>query len=143
MTPTRPERLSGPLMCVLALLAAGAAGYLAWVHLAGVEPVCAILTGCETVANSEWSTFLGVPVALFGAAGSLATLAASLVWWRHADGRALLTAYLLGLASLPILAWLTYLELFVIHAICIWCVTYAVLVLAGWLVAALTLRRVR
>lgn len=130
-------------MSLFALLATGASGYLAWVHLAGQEPVCAILTGCETVADSEWSTFLGIPVALFGAAGSVLTLALSLIWWRRADERALLGAYLVGLVSLPILAWLTYLELFVIHAICIWCVTYALFVIAGWVVAAFTLRRVR
>lgn len=130
-------------MILFAILATGSAGYLAWVHLAGQEPVCAILTGCETVANSEWSTFLGIPVALFGMAGSLVTLGAAVLWWRRADERALLVAYLVGLASLPILAWLTWLELFVIHAVCIWCVAYAVMVIAGWVVAAVTLRRVR
>ena len=46
--------------------------------------------------------------------------------------------YILGLLSLP---WLTYLELFVIEAICIWCVTYAGLVMAGWLVASWVLWR--
>jgi uncharacterized membrane protein len=44
-------------------------------------------------------------------------------------------AYVIGLASLPFLAYLTYLELFVIHAVCAWCVAYAVTVIAGWLVA--------
>ena len=43
--------------------------------------------------------------------------------------------------SLPFLAWLTYLELFVIEAVCIWCVTYAILVVAGWVVATVTLLR--
>ena len=47
----------------------------------------------------------------------------------------LATAYGVGLASLPFVAYLTYLELFVIHAVCVWCVGYAVTIVAGWLVA--------
>ncbi len=52
-----------------------------------------------------------------------------------------LHVFLCGLFTLPFLAWLTYLELFVIEAICIWCVTYAVLVIAGWVVATYVLWR--
>ncbi len=57
------------------------------------------------------------------------------MWWLRADRRALLLTYLISLLSLPFLAWFTYLELFVIEAICIWCVSYAIVVSASWLVA--------
>jgi uncharacterized membrane protein len=40
-------------------------------------------------------------------------------------------------------AWLTYLELAVIHAICIWCVTSALVVTAILLVSAADLRELR
>lgn len=128
-------------MAALALAALAIALYLGVTKLQGGTPVCSVLEGCETVSDSEYSEVLGVPVGLLGAGASMVTLGAWLLWWRSADRRGLLTAYGLGLLSLPILAWLTYLELFVIRAICIWCVTYAVLVVAGWVVAGLTLRR--
>lgn len=127
-------------MAVLSLLALLVAGYLTWVKLAGTTPVCAIVSGCETVENSRYSEFLGLPVAGFGMLGSAAMLIGSLVWWRRGDRRALWLVYGMGLASLPIIVWLTYLELAVIHAVCIWCVAYAVLVIVTWVVATLALR---
>ena len=78
---------------------------------------------------------------LVGAAASTVTLAGAMLWWLRADRRALLASYVVGLLSLPFLAWLTYLEFFVIEAICIWCISYAVAVTAGWIVATYVLWR--
>ena len=130
----------GPALVVLSLVALATASYLTWVKATGTTPVCAIVSGCETVENSRYSEFLGIPVAVFGMLGALASLVGSLLWWLRDDRRGLMLAYLVGLASLPVVAWLTYLELFVIHAICIWCVAYAVLVIATWVVAIIALR---
>src|SRR6187402_26954 len=113
---------TGPAMTILSLLAIVAAGYLTWVKLSGTTPMCAVLSGCETVENSRYSEFLGIPVAAFGMAGAAAMLVGSLLWWRRADRRGLMLVYGVGLASLPVLAWLAYLELAVIGAVCIWCV---------------------
>jgi uncharacterized membrane protein len=139
-TASRIGAWSGPLMTILATLAVAVAAYLAMVKWSGGAPACAVLAGCDTVNSSRYSEILGVPVAAFGMLGSAATLAGSLLWWRRADRRGLLVAYLLGLLSLPMLVWLTYLELAVIHAVCLWCVTYAVLVIAGWVVSVAALR---
>jgi uncharacterized membrane protein len=128
-------------MIVLATAAAIVTTYLATVKLTGGTPVCSVLEGCDVVNDSEYSTVLGIPVALFGLVASLATLAGSIAWWRAADRRALLLAYGIGLASLPVLAWLTFVELAVIGAVCLWCVIYAVLVVSGWIVATLALVR--
>lgn len=128
-------------MAALALGSLGVALYLVVVKLSGGNPACGVLHGCATVNESEYSTIFGVPTALFGAIASAAMLGGALVWWLRADRRALLATYLIGLASLPFLAWLTYLELFVIEAICVWCVGYAVLVIVGWLVATYALWR--
>jgi uncharacterized membrane protein len=62
------------------------------------------------------------------------------IWWRRGDRRALLVAYGLGLFGVLFVAYLTYLELFVIHAVCVWCVGYAVTVVVGWLIAGAALR---
>jgi uncharacterized membrane protein len=136
-------RRSGLLMAALALTATLIALYLAAVKLAGGTPACGVLAGCDTVNTSEYSEIMGIPVALFGTGASMVTLAASVVWWRGGSRRALLGAYVIGLAALPFLAYLTFLELFVIHAICIWCVAYAAAVVAGWLVATVVLTQTR
>jgi uncharacterized membrane protein len=119
------------------------AGYLAAVKMAGQLPVCGPLQGCETVALSEYSEIGGIPVALLGAGFSAVLLALQLIWWRVGDRRALIAAYGLGLFGMLFVAYLTYLELFVIGAICIWCVAYAIAIVAGWLVVALALRGTR
>jgi uncharacterized membrane protein len=84
---------------------------------------------------------LGVPVAVWGVLFSLAVLACSAAWWRRADRRTLLVAYGLLLLGTLAVAYLTYLELFVIEAICVWCVAYAVAVVVSLGVAGLALRR--
>jgi len=131
----------GWLMAAFALLATAIALYLGIIKLTGGNPACGVLHGCDTVSQSEYAEILGIPTGLFGAAASAVTLAGSLLWWLRADRRGLLLAYVVGLLSLPILVGLTYLELFVIEAICIWCVTYAVVVVAGWLTATWALWR--
>ena len=57
----------------------------------------------------------------------------------------LISVVLAGQALIGVLfsAWLTYLELAVIHAICIWCVTSAAIVAAIALVSIADLREMR
>jgi uncharacterized membrane protein len=125
----------------VALAGVAVAAYLTAVKLAGELPACGPVRGCETVALSEYSDVAGVPVALLGAAFSLVLLGLNVVWWRRWDRRALIGAYGLGLMGILFIGYLTYLELFVIGAVCVWCVGYAITVVGGWLVAALGLRR--
>jgi uncharacterized membrane protein len=122
-------------MALVAALAAAVATYLTWQHVAGTIPPCGPVRGCETVLTSPYAEVAGIPVALGGVALSLVTLGGALVWWLRADRRGLVVAYLAGLAGLAALAYFTFLEVAVIHAICAWCVTYLLSVLAGWLIA--------
>lgn len=93
------------------------------------------------MAASTYSTVLGIPVAAYGLGLSLVLVACAAAWWRRADRRPLLLAYGLLLLAVLVVAYLTYLELFVIRAICPWCVSYAVSILASWVVAGLALTR--
>lgn len=128
-------------MTACSLAALGIALYLTWTKLAGESPTCGPLHGCETVNSSAYSTILGVPTALFGSLQSGIVVMAALRWWRVADRRALLLAYGLGLTSLPILAWLAYVEVAIIGAVCVWCVGYAVATVAAWLLATRAVMR--
>jgi uncharacterized membrane protein len=100
--------------------------------------------GCETVQTSEWSRFLGVEVALIGLVGYALLFGVALLALRPALVRERWPAALLAR-----LAWggvlftlyLTYLELFVIHAICRWCVGSAAIILSILILALLALRR--
>jgi uncharacterized membrane protein len=128
-------------LIAVTLAGLGVSGYLALARMFGESAVCGPSKGCETVAASDYSTVLGVPVAAWGVLFSLAVLACAVAWWRSADRRALLVAYGLLLPGTLAVAYLTYLELFVIHAICLWCVAYAVTVVVSLGVAGLALLR--
>jgi uncharacterized membrane protein len=102
------------------------AGYLTYVHYAGLAPVCEIAHGCEKVQTSQWSELAGVPVALLGLLAYAGILAAVL-----APGEiARLAAAGQSLAGAGFSLYLTSREVFTIHAICIWCVASAVLITA-------------
>ena len=133
-------RRSGPAMTILAVVGLVAAAYLAATKLLGEVPACGPIHGCEDVAASSYSELFGIPVALVGVAFSVVLIGLSVAWWRTADRRALVGAYGLGLLGCFVVAGLTYLELFVIHAICVYCVTYAVTVVIGFVIAAATMR---
>jgi len=100
--------------------------------------------GCETVQQSPWSRFAGVEVSLIGMLGYIGLLVVSLAALQpaFAGGRRPVTL-LLVLAGLGVgfTAYLTYLELFVIHAICRWCVGSAAIILCIFVVALLEHRR--
>jgi uncharacterized membrane protein len=123
------------------LAGAGIAGYLTAVRLLGTSAVCGPSHGCDIVAASRYSELLGIPVAVYGLAVSLLLVVLALAWWLRAERRALLAAYLLLLASTAFVAYLTFLELFVIEAICVWCVAYAATIVVGLVVSGVALLR--
>jgi uncharacterized membrane protein len=100
--------------------------------------------GCATVQLSEYSKFLGVDVALLGFAAyalllGLAMLGLQPAWQaRREPARA---ALLVSAGGVLFAGYLTWLELFVIHAICRWCVTSAVLIVFVFLLQLLDHRR--
>lgn len=100
--------------------------------------------GCETVQWSPWSRVAGIEVSLVGLLGyasllvlCLAALQPSMVNRREP---ALLLTVLSGIAVL-FTVYLTYLELFVIHAICRWCVASGVVIVAIFILSLFDLRR--
>jgi uncharacterized membrane protein len=113
-------------VAAIALVGLGIAGYLTYVHYAGLHPLCLANGGCEKVQSSHWSKLGGVPVALLGLMGYAAILALLFV-----PGEAgLAGAALVALVGFGFSLYLTWAELFRIHAICQWCVASAVLMTA-------------
>ena len=111
-------------MQVLAVIGLGVATYLTIVHYAGLKPACTAGTSCVKVQTSVWSKVDGVPVALMGLIGYIAILASLLAPDREETRLATLALTLIGFGFS---AYLTYRELFSIHAICEWCASSAVI----------------
>lgn len=106
----------------VSLVGAAISAYLVYVHYAGVEPICAASGGCEKVQSSKYAELAGIPVALLGLLGYFAILAATLVPGELAR----MAASSLAIVGLGFSIYLTYLELFEINAICLWCVASAI-----------------
>jgi len=128
------------IIAALALGGVGLATYLAMYKLGMIGQLACKVGQCETVNLSRWATFLGLPVAVWGVGFYLVLFLVALTgtteryvhaaWVSHA---------LLALTGWGVLfsTWLTYLELNVIHAVCMLCVISAVLVTVTFLVAVL------
>ena len=112
------------ISAVVALIGIGVATYIAIADSGGGAPVClAGGGGCETVANSTYSHLLGINVAVLGIGGYVLLLGAALM---RGDA-ARFAGFAMSLVGFGFSAYLTYLELFDIDAICQWCVSSAVL----------------
>ena len=132
------------ILAALDLFGLAVASYLSIVELGGGVPVCGPLKGCETVATSPYSRIAGIPVAVFGVGLSLILLSAALGWWKTGNRRLLATHYGFSLVGVTFEAYFTYLQIFVIDAICVWCASYGIsLVLRFLLALAVWLRRDR
>jgi len=134
------ERSIRVLLAVLAVAGLLMSTYLTWVHLLGLAPVClAGHGGCETVQSSRYAEILGVPVATLGMGGYVGLFLAALL--RGEIG--VLLGLFISLVSILFSAYLTYLELFVIYAICQWCVSSAVIMTAAFILSVVRIGRVR
>jgi uncharacterized membrane protein len=122
---------------IVALAGLAIAGYLTWVHFDDAALVCVAGGGCETVQESEYAEIAGVPVAVLG----LAAYAVILGLIALDSPSARLGAAMLALVGLVFSMYLLALQLFVIDAVCAWCLANDVVIAP--LLAVLTALRVR
>lgn len=140
MTLLRRLRHIHPAIVLMTLDAFGfvIASYLSSVELQGKLPYCGPLGGCEEVALSEYARIggpNGIPVAVFGVGLSVTLFVFAYVWYRTNATWALAVHYGLSLGGTIFEVYFTYLELFIIHAICVWCATYGISLVVRFLVA--------
>jgi uncharacterized membrane protein len=115
----------------------GVAAYLTYSHYADQPIACAGLSGCQAVENSEYSKLVGIPVAVLGmlfCAGLLALVLARLARLPLAEEWAPLAAFSMTLTGVAFAAYLTYIELFVVEDVCIWCASFASIITVAWLI---------
>jgi len=129
------ERRLRIAIAVASLLGLGIAAYLTYVHYAHTTVLCvAGGGGCEKVQNSDQSKLAGIPVAVLGLVGYAGIFGSALVRGEAAR----IGGALLALIGIGFSLYLTYAEIFLIHAICQWCVASCVVMA---ILAALTCAR--
>jgi uncharacterized membrane protein len=119
-----PDRL------VAALAAAGGlvSLYLTITQLSGRAAVfCERGGACDVVQSSRWATFFGAPTAAWGLVHFAVLVALALAGF---TAQRWLAAFLLAAAGVGFTAYLTWVELAVLHAICPYCLAVAILAIA-------------
>ena len=113
----RTDRLTW-LSRVLSLTGLAIAAYLTTVYIKHIPPYCISYGGCVTVQHSRFAHVGGIPLPVFGLVGYLLLfITASLPGQRARTAGMVFTAL-----AITVSLTLTYVELTVIHAVCIWCV---------------------
>jgi uncharacterized membrane protein len=132
-------------LALLAVVGICIALYLTLYKVGVIGVLSCSIGSCETVNTSKWSMLLGIPIAAWGLAAYVALLLLAMVGSGESREESVpIARMLVALAGWSVLfsAWLTYLELFVIHAICIWCLTSALLWVVILAVCVVDLRAV-
>ena len=137
MSPERGRvRVLYAIMTLLALTGLADAIYLTINHLTGQSARCTVTGGCNEVLGSAYSSIGGVPLAALGALAyftvfSLATLA--LYGYRRAASALTVLVALMLMTTL----WLLYVQAFILHKYCEYCLLSAAitLVLTGLVIA--------
>jgi uncharacterized membrane protein len=135
-----PARTRRPLVywivAVIALLGLADATFLTVAHLTGDDAVCGSLAGCSAVLGSAYATTKGLPTAAFGAAAYFTVFGLAIL---TAFGYSQLRRFLVLMVAAMFLAslYFLYLQAFVLHAFCPFCLFSAAMtfLLAGILVA--------
>ena len=131
-------------MALISLLGLFLGAYLTLWKFGYVGALVCNVSSCEQVQTSRWSNFLGLPVATWGLGFYVVMLALSIVGLQEGfeeSRRLSLSLLVVSGVGLLFTAWLNYLEAFVIHAWCEWCIASALMVLALFVLALADWRR--
>lgn len=122
---------SGILIPILSILGLGVALYLTYVETQNVVAICGPVGDCNAVQTSPFAKLFGfLPVGLLGASGYVAVLVAWALARRSEGTPGLLAAVVIfGMALFGVFfsIYLTYLEIYIIKAVCMWCLASAVI----------------
>jgi len=121
-----PEQVTAAALAVGGI---GVSAYLTYVHASQALPSCAI-GDCDVVNRSAYAQLMGLPTASWGLL-QYVTLLCLIVWQalvRPAPKLTILGIFGLSLSGMLFSGYLTYVEVAVIHAICMWCMASAVLI---------------
>lgn len=126
----------------LSLVGLADAAYLTWLKLFGGVAACAGIGDCEAVNNSTYAEVHGIPIAALGAAAYLALVLVLLAatFWPEQRENAIMAFFGIALAGVLYSAYLTYIEIAILHAVCPFCVGSAVIMTLLFVLSAVELR---
>jgi len=135
MTPAAPRLDRRRWITILSILGIGVSGYLTYIHFSGQPIFCGGSSSCETVNASRYAFIGQLPIAVLGLGMYIAIGLLSLI--PPDEDRVWPAQLLFGFSVIGVLysAYLTYVELFILRAVCWWCATSAVLILLIFLLA--------
>ena len=119
------------------------ATYLAAKHYLGSPVSCNLLKGCEQVTSSQYSAIFGVPVALLGSIFYLTILIISIIYFDTKKEKVFLLASMLTPVGFLASLWFIYLQVFVIRALCLYCMVSATTSTTLFILSLLYLNRYR
>ncbi len=129
---------------LLGVVGMALAGYLTYVHYNEDALVCTV-GGCETVQQSDYSTMFGIPIAIFGFLMFLTVTLLALARMTERgplpSDMATMAAWTLLLTSLLYYAYLTYIEIWDLEAVCQWCVMSSIVALLMFAIESVLLTR--
>jgi uncharacterized membrane protein len=118
---TKTKKWISIAFLVIALIGFADSTFLAFEHYKGVTPPCSIVEGCEEVTTSKYSAIGPVPIALLGSLYYLAILVLTTAYLDSRKEILIRLAAYLAFSGFAVSLILIYLQLFVIHAICLYC----------------------
>jgi uncharacterized membrane protein len=117
---------SNRMLFMLSLVGVCVSAYLLQSYMRHSELLC-LNQGCEIVRNSVYSSIYGVPVPLYGLIGMAVILIITILQTVQFKKERIYVLAIVSTLGFISVGWLTYAELFLIHALCMWCVIEAVL----------------
>lgn len=129
-------------LLVLSLLGAGISGYLVYAHFFKINPVCLPSAPCEVVLTTRYADMWGVPLSLLGLLmylGLIVLNAGQIVIKAEKRTLAAIGVYSLSLAGTLFSLYLLYLEAFVIHGYCTWCLASGIVILTSLILSLVNL----
>lgn len=127
----------------LSLIGLAISLYLTYIYTSGRVAICLTGGGCDVVQHSPFAWILGIPIPTLGAGAYFLLILLALLGARKGERQATYVLALFGVSLVGLLfsAYLTYVELFIIRAICSWCVISAVIQLVVFLLAVMAWRQ--
>ena len=110
---------------ILASLGFIDATYLTISHYVGADLYCGVSGGCSTVTNSAYSTFMGMYVSVYGMLYYMSILISTVIYIDTKNKKIIKLLIILPAIGFLFSLYLVYLQLFVINAICIYCMASA------------------
>jgi uncharacterized membrane protein len=128
-----------PIIILLSLLGVADTSYLLYSHFSEVSVLCTEGSECSFVLTSEYSEFLGIPVALFGFLYYLTILISAFIYLKKEDLKFMNFISKISPIGLIASLYFIYLQLFVIYAICTYCMASAGLSITIFIIGMLHL----